>query len=188
MEIRNHENSIYYRSLRTVGESGERTCLKSKRGWVETNTVHYLKNKERSSTMIEIKITLKEIGKFEDNIIKATTIETKKGINGLCKNFRIIYETGTFSRNKPPTIIWYHFNFPIAWIPVEMGSVSDIIRASIRASFANITVYSGTFFNHNLNMYSIFVIKGIEIINSRKNDIFEAEQEILKNLCLSPDA
>ena len=38
-------------------------------------------------------------------IKKATTIETKKGINGLCKNFRIIYETGTFSRNKPPTII-----------------------------------------------------------------------------------
>ena len=115
-------------------------------------------------------------------IKKATTIETKKGINGLCKNFRIIYETGTFNKNKPPKIIWYHFNFPIAWIPVEMGSVSDIIRASIRASFANITVYSGTFFNHNLNMYSIFVIKGIEIINSRKNDIFEAEQEILKKL------
>ena len=33
-------------------------------------------------------------------------------------------------------------------------------------------------------MYSIFVIKGIEIINSRKNDIFEAEQEILKNLAI----
>ena len=51
MEIRNHENSIYYRSLRTVGESGERTCLKSKRGWVETNTVHYLKNKERKPNL-----------------------------------------------------------------------------------------------------------------------------------------
>lgn len=37
-----YEKSIYNRSIRTVGESGERGRLKICRGQFETDTVHYL--------------------------------------------------------------------------------------------------------------------------------------------------
>lgn len=49
--------------------------------------------------MIEIKITLKEIGKFEDNIIKATTIEThvqSKGIKSTIGERKVYDEIKDF--------------------------------------------------------------------------------------------
>ena len=109
-----------------------------------------------------------------------------KMLSGGNPNLSITYPIGRTMKCNPPTQICNKRIFPTLSIGMDMPIENWNAKLIKMISLVKETVYSGTFFNHNCNMYGISIIKGTLNMESNKNAIFDVVADRVNALCRLP--